>query len=129
VRNELGGLYYSLSKDRGIAASHRPWFCKTLVLYKKPPSSHVSEWETQKTWVTAAQGVPDPFRGEMVITCVTADSFTAFHYMRYRVWTVSSLNIHSTAFHCIKSFIFRPPPVSLNCWGRHFSTETGFWSS
>jgi len=34
---------------------------------------------------TAAQEVPDPFQGETVNTCVTTDSFTAFHYMRKEV--------------------------------------------
>jgi len=33
-----------------------------------------------------------------------------------------------TAFLCIKTSTFRPPTASLTCWGRHFSTGTGFWS-
>ena len=126
MRNELGGLYYSLSKDTDIDGSHRPWFCKTSVLYRKTPSSPGTEWETRRTRATAAQGVPDTFRGETVITCVTADSFTAFHYMRNWVWTVSSLNIHWTAFRCINTFTFRPTAVSLTAGPGIFPHELDF---
>jgi len=82
--------------------------------------------ETQRTGGTAAQGVPDPFWGETVFSCVTADSFTAFHYMRNEFWTVSSLNFHLTALHCIKTFTVRPQTVSRTCRGGIFPQELDF---
>jgi hypothetical protein len=119
VRNELATLFCSLSKATGIAGSCRPRFCKTPVLYRKPPSSPDTEWETRRTRATAAQGVPIPFRGETVIICVTADSFTAVYYMRNWVWTVSTLNFHLTAFHCI-NIHFQAPMLWVYLLGQAF---------
>lgn len=126
MRNELASLDCSLSKATGFACSHRPSFCKTPLLYRKPPSNLGTEWETWRTRTTAAPGVPDPFWGETVITCVTADSFTAFYYMRNWVWTVSTLNFHLIAFHYINTFTFGPPAMILSCWAKHFPQKMDF---
>jgi hypothetical protein len=81
VRNELGSLYYSFSKDTDIAGTIDLDFVRHFFSIGHYQAALVLR-ETWRTQATAAHGVLDTFRGETVITCVTADNFTAFHSMR-----------------------------------------------